>query len=298
MKTRFDGVDGHRRLVECLRKQSIVAGDAEAAERLASVAIVEEFAPGTPLIRQDGVENDIFFILTGEVSISVHNRNVAQRSAGQHVGEMALIDPSAPRSATVVATSTTVVAKVSEPDLVIVAREFPHLWRSLALELCCRLRQRNVLVKSPNHRPKLFIGCASEALDFARDIQLGLNHDDIDVVVWTDDVFAASHFAVEDLEAQLESSDFGILILSADDEITSRGLTSPSPRDNVVFELGLFVGQLGHRRTFIVKPSIPHLKVPSDLLGLTPITYVVGKPSCAATVCTEIRKLVASLGVR
>jgi CRP/FNR family transcriptional regulator, cyclic AMP receptor protein len=298
MKARFEGVDGRRRLIDCLRKQAIVAGDQDAAERLADITIVEEFAPGSTLIAQDEVDNDLFFLLSGEVVVRVNGRDVACRFAGQHVGEMALIDPSARRSATVVAKCPTAAAKVSEPDFVNIAKDIPGLWRNLSLQLCSRLRQRNALVKAPNHRPKLFIGCASEALDLAREIQLGLSHDDIDVVIWTDDVFCASHFPVEDLEVQLESSDFAVLVLSPDDETISHGFTSPSPRDNVVFELGLFIGQLGHRRTFIVKPSGPHLKIPTDILGLTPINYRAGRTSPAATVCTEVRKLMKSLGVR
>jgi hypothetical protein len=44
-----------------------------------------------------------------------------------------------------------------------------------------------------------------------------------------------------------------------------------SPRDNVVFEAGLFGGVLGMRRTFILHAS--GAKLPTDLLGLTCIRY-------------------------
>ena len=44
-----------------------------------------------------------------------------------------------------------------------------------------------------------------------------------------------------------------------------------SPRDNVVFEAGLFGGALGIRRTFILHAD--GAKLPSDLLGLTAIRY-------------------------
>jgi predicted nucleotide-binding protein with TIR-like domain len=45
------------------------------------------------------------------------------------------------------------------------------------------------------------------------------------------------------------------------------------PRDNIVFELGLFMGRLGRERTFIVRPASGPLKIPSDLvrdLGFAP----------------------------
>ena len=41
------------------------------------------------------------------------------------------------------------------------------------------------------------------------------------------------------------------------------------PRDNIVFELGLFMGRLGPERTFIVRPSSSPLKIPSDLAGVS-----------------------------
>ena len=44
-----------------------------------------------------------------------------------------------------------------------------------------------------------------------------------------------------------------------------------SPRDNVVFEAGLFGGALGIRRTFILHAD--GSKLPSDLLGLTSVRY-------------------------
>ena len=47
----------------------------------------------------------------------------------------------------------------------------------------------------------------------------------------------------------------------------------PSPRDNVVFELGLFMGRLGRRRTILMKPKNTVIKLPSDLVGVTTIDY-------------------------
>ena len=49
------------------------------------------------------------------------------------------------------------------------------------------------------------------------------------------------------------------------------GSGQASPRDNVVFEAGLFGGALGMRRTFILHAS--GSKLPSDLLGLTCVRY-------------------------
>ncbi len=64
------------------------------------------------------------------------------------------------------------------------------------------------------------------------------------VSVWSEDVFTASSLALEYLGAQLLTADFAVLIVGADDEVISRGTTKKAPRDNVVLELGLFIGAL------------------------------------------------------
>ena len=77
-------------------------------------------------------------------------------------------------------------------------------------------------------------------------------------------------------------------------------MTSNAPRDNIVFELGLFMGALGRSRTFLVQPRGAGLKVPSDLMGITPLTYEAGLSDELATlvapVCNAIRSAVLAVG--
>ena len=73
---------------------------------LAEQAEILQFESGDELIVQGGADNDIYFILAGRLSIVVNGREVAIREPGQHVGEMALIDPSATRSASLSLSNT------------------------------------------------------------------------------------------------------------------------------------------------------------------------------------------------
>jgi Predicted nucleotide-binding protein containing TIR-like domain len=72
--------------------------------------------------------------------------------------------------------------------------------------------------------------------------------------------------------------DFAAFVFAGDDWTTDTAPASAalepgqaSPRDNVVFEAGLFGSALGMRRTFILHAS--GAKLPSDLLGLTTVRY-------------------------
>src|SRR5207253_11006615 len=112
-------------LIEALRQQAIVRGDRELASEIASVAEVRAVQPGEQLLVQGAPDNDVYFILAGRLSIAVDGQTVAVRTANQQVGEMALINPSATRSATVTAMEETVVAKVAEPVFARIAEAHP-----------------------------------------------------------------------------------------------------------------------------------------------------------------------------
>ncbi len=181
MLRRFDGPDGRVPLVESLRTQPIIGVGSDLAELVGVAVGVEAFEPGSVLIEESATDNDIFFILTGVVSIRVLGREVAVRNAGQHVGEVALI-------------------------------------------------------------------------------------------------------------------------LSPDDAVTSRDATTAAPRDNITFELGLFMGALGHSRTFLIYPRGIDMKIPTDLTGITPLTYTQGAgdelPAAIASACNAMRTIIRSSGPR
>src|SRR5277367_1118300 len=111
----FQGSDGRQHLIDALVSQPLV-GDRDLAAIVAQRLKLEEVPAGKNLIRQGASDTDLFLILKGAVSIAVDGREVARKEAGEHVGEMAVVDPVTPRSASVVATADSVVARIAEPD--------------------------------------------------------------------------------------------------------------------------------------------------------------------------------------
>ena len=302
MLQRFRGPARRIRLVEALEIQPIISGDTATAEAISGRVEVKSFEPGSGIIEESAPDNDLYFILAGVVSIRVAGREVAVRAAGQHVGEMALLDPGRPRSAAAVADGEVVAARIPAADFTALADANPRLWRNVARVLAERLRERNRFVSPSNPRPAIFVGCSTESLSIGRAIQSAFEHDPIVVRVWTDDTFRASQFPVESLERELAKADFAALVLSPDDTVISRDSEAPAPRDNLVFELGLCMGALGHSRTFLLHPRGSEIKIPTDLAGFTPLTYRtdpdVPTSVAVASACAEMRAAILKSGPR
>jgi len=119
---------------------------------------------------------------------------------------------------------------------------------------------------------RVFIGSSSEGKSVAEYLQLALD-DFCDAVVWDQGVFGVSASFLSSLIAATREYQFAILVVTPDDLVQKRGAVGPAPRDNVIFELGLFMGAIGPERTFIVHSQADHLDLPSDLAGITRATY-------------------------
>ena len=78
---------------------------------------------------------------------------------------------------------------------------------------------------------------------------------------------------MESLADAARHSDFAVLIATADDRTDIRGQSRSVARDNVIFELGLFIGALGRERAYMVVDRDDDLQLPSDLAGLTYLPY-------------------------
>lgn len=150
-------------------------------------------------------------------------------------------------------------------------------------------------------RPYVFIGSSTEGLDAAKAVQANLEHA-AETHIWSQGLFGLSGGSLESLVKATEKFDFAILLLTPDDLTTCRGQENSSPRDNVIFELGLFIGAIGRDRVFIIVDREAQIKLPSDLAGITPATFV--RPasgtmqSALGTACTQIEDVLKKMGNR
>jgi len=299
VKERFEGVDGRRVLVDLLKEQKVVGGNQALAEEISTVGELRDVDRDIPLIEQNGEDTDCFLILSGTFTILVNGKKVATRGPTDHVGEMAAIQPSQRRAATVVAAEPAVVLRLTEPQLSALGEKYPNVYGAFAKELARRLMQRNLLMTALREKIRVFIISSVEALPIARAVQNAFDHDPFTVVIWTDGVFRASQYPVESLERQLDQSDFAIAIVQPDDLTESRDQTKPTPRDNVIFELGFFMGRLGRHRSLLLEPRDEEVKLPSDLTGITAIAYKYDAkdlPAAMGPACNRVRDIINDLG--
>lgn len=145
----------------------------------------------------------------------------------------------------------------------------------------------------------MFIGSSVEGKRIAEIIQESLEYD-VDSTVWHQGVFGLSGGTLETLVNTLDEYDFATLVLTADDLLEKRNISGRSPRDNVLFELGLFMGALGRSRTFIVHSRTTPPMLPTDLAGITPATYEERGNLGAALgpACTKLKRAIEAQGGR
>ncbi|MBK6717236.1 MAG: nucleotide-binding protein [Burkholderiales bacterium] len=151
-------------------------------------------------------------------------------------------------------------------------------------------------------KPSLFIASSSESVEVAYALQENLEPY-AEVTVWSQGVFEPSKFALESLINVLETAEFGVFIFSPDDVVRIRGEQKQAVRDNIIFELGLFVGRLSRERNFIILPrgGEDTFHLPTDLIGVTAALYESNRQdgnlrAALGPAASKISKAIAKLG--
>jgi len=150
-------------------------------------------------------------------------------------------------------------------------------------------------------KPTVFVGSSHEGLEIARAVQFQLK-DDALVKLWNEGAFGLNSGTLESLVAMVDRFDFAVLVLTPDDILHVRDVAVQAPRDNVMFELGLFIGRLGRARTFAICSDAKDFKLPSDLAGVTVARFNskdVGRDVTAALgpACFQIRQAIRDFGL-
>lgn len=121
----------------------------------------------------------------------------------------------------------------------------------------------------------IFIGSSGQATDQLDEIAVIVEKCNHTPILWnrSPSPFPPGRFTLESLEEMVENENIGaaIFICTSDDQTWYRNEIVDIPRDNVIFEHGLFMGKLGRTRAIIVRYD--DIKLPSDLSGYTYIDY-------------------------
>lgn len=150
-------------------------------------------------------------------------------------------------------------------------------------------------------KPRIFIASSVASLPIAEAANVNLDHE-FEVSLWRTGTFKLSSTTVDDLAIKASSVDFALFVFSPVDLSVIRDKAEHVVRDNVIFELGLFIGSIGKDRCFILKPRDQDMHFPTDLSGVNfadfePIRTDKDMESATSAACIAIRKRSSELGV-
>ncbi|WP_318488913.1 nucleotide-binding protein [Photobacterium leiognathi] len=146
-----------------------------------------------------------------------------------------------------------------------------------------------------SQKPTVFIASSVEAISVAEAVNIKMEYD-TQVKQW-DNAFDLSSITITSLIERAKKTDYGIFVFHPDDKTTIRQNEYSSVRDNVLFELGLFIGALGIEKCFILIPKSTEsiFRMPTDLAGVTTTTYDDSLDDMVDAVTTSCAKIKQSI---
>jgi CRP/FNR family cyclic AMP-dependent transcriptional regulator len=128
--------------IDDLREVHLLRGltDSEIAGLAADLA-ERRVAAGETIVGEGTGGVAFFFILEGETSVTVGGEEVASLERGEYIGELALLDPDGPRTATVTAKTDVVLAAMSTWQFRPFVLAHPEIAWTLLQRLARRLRE-------------------------------------------------------------------------------------------------------------------------------------------------------------
>lgn len=122
-------------------------------------------------------------------------------------------------------------------------------------------------------KPTLFIASSSEAISVAEAVHIKLEQE-MRVRLW-ENAFDLSSITITTLISKTKEADYAVFVFHPDDKTLIREKEYSTVRDNVVLELGMFIGALGLEKCFILVPKSAEttFRLPTDLAGVTATFY-------------------------
>jgi len=151
---------------------------------------------------------------------------------------------------------------------------------------------------------RIFIASSSEGLPIAKALRTTLQAKlggDALVELWSHK-FELGETTIEALESISDEADFAVVVMTPDDKAMIRHANEVVPRDNLIFEQGLFIGTLGRQRSIVALDPKDKLKLPSDILSVTALTFDRSSPEALNASlqagCIRLAERITEIGPR
>lgn len=149
-----------------------------------------------------------------------------------------------------------------------------------------------------SEKPTVFIASSSEAISVAEAVHIKLEQE-TRVKLW-ENAFDLSSVTITTLINKTKEADYAVFVFHADDKTLIREKEYSSVRDNVVLELGMFIGSIGLEKCFILVPKSAEtvFRLPTDLAGVTATFYDDKEPDVTDAVtgsCAKIKQAIKKL---
>lgn len=147
-------------------------------------------------------------------------------------------------------------------------------------------------------QPTVFIASSSEALPVAEAVHIKLDTE-LRPKLW-ENAFDLSSMTITTLISKTKEADYAVFVFHPDDKSLIREKEYSSVRDNVILELGMFIGALGLEKCFILVPksSESTFRLPTDLAGITASFYDdqdVDVSDAVTSSCAKIKQIIKKL---
>lgn len=153
--------------LEAVEGFTVVCGDKKLAKTICTQCTIKKLDPGEMISKQDGDDDCAYFILSGRVDVLVNGCSIAEREAGELIGEMSMMSLGKRRCASLAARSSVELLVLRRKNFLRLTKDCPMMVRRMFNVLADRLRERNDAIRLPNNPPNIFIGSSTKGSTFA-----------------------------------------------------------------------------------------------------------------------------------